>query len=210
MRGNRILQCRTRFGARLFRLAAMDSTGVRRYPQHMRHLSAWLLLALSVIALLPAQAAEPPVLAVLEYRGGLLPKRAKIYARGGLVTSPFAKLPRDAWLLRPGDTLRRASPPAEQVIQFYQQGGDGARVVCSIIVKYARVAGGWQPAFLINPQPLAIWDGQKLVPVVSEEASRGQVQILKANPVNGDGFYPGFAFGFAGGGPLQIDAWEVQ
>lgn len=188
----------------------MDSSGTRRYPQGMRLLSVGLLLTAALLAGAPSsRAAEAPVLAVLEHPGTLFSKTAKIRLQSGQIHSPLANNPQAVWTLLPGDTLKQALPPPERLIQLYQQAGNRAQILCTITVKYERTSGGWRPAFLINPQPLVAWDGQKLVPINTEETARGHIQILKANPANGDGFYPGFAFSFATG-PTQIDAWEVQ
>jgi len=156
-----------------------------------------------------AQADDTPVLAVLEYRGGLLPKRADIRANPGVVKSPFAGMPRANWILREGDTLKQMNPPPERVIQFYQASGNDIQALCSFTVKYARGSNGWRPAFLLNSQPQMVWNGQKLVPRTPDKATQCTITVLKATPADAEGFYHSLAFGLASG-PSQIDSWELQ
>jgi hypothetical protein len=156
-----------------------------------------------------ACADDTPVLAVLEYSGGLLPKRTDIQAKMGVVKSPFANKPRAVWVLREGDTIKQVNPPPERLIQFYQVSGNDTQVLCTINVKYARGRNGWRPAFLISSQPNIVWDGQKLIQLTTEEKARAFVDIPKAPPANADGFYHSLAFGLASG-PSHIDSWDVQ
>lgn len=186
----------------------MDSGEHGRYPQGMRFLR--LLVLLAALAAPLAQAADPPVVAVLEYPDGwLFVKRAKILLQTGLVTSPLAHKPQVVWTLKPGDTLKQDNPPAERMLVLYQGSGNEAQVVCTITVHYSRTGSGWQPRFLINPQPLVIWDGKKPVPVASEDAARGEVRVLRAGTSDGEGFAAGLQFGRTDG-PVAIDAWELQ
>lgn len=178
----------------------------------MRFVHVWLLfVSITAVAvpLVPAQAADTPVLAVLEYRDGWFTKRAKIYAAPGAADSPFAGKPQPKWTLRAGDILDRPTPPPESLIQLYQKSGNDMQVLCTITVKYTRDPKGWRPAFLLNSQPLVSWDGHRLVPLSTEEAARGHIQIIQTATPDGDGFYSAFVFDFSTG-PAQIDAWDVQ
>ena len=178
----------------------------------MRFLHVWLLLvSIAAVAVppRPAQAASTPVLAVLENRDGWFTKRAKIYATPGAADSPFAGKPQVQWTLRSGDVLNQPTPPPESLLQFYQRSGNDVLVLCTITIKYARDPKGWRPTFLLNPQPLVSWDGQKLVPIATEDAARGHIQIVQTATPDGDGFYSAFVFNFSTG-PAQIDAWAVQ
>jgi hypothetical protein len=160
----------------------------------------------------PTVADDGPVLAVLQRDNGFLglfPSRAKIRVQPGVITSPFAGSARALWGLLPGDTLKQSSPPPERLLQFYQISGNSPQLLCTIIIKYEQVPGGWRPAFFIGSQPLMTWDGEKLIPIATEESARGQIQILQPAAPNANGFYAGFVFGFATG-PSQIDAWAVQ
>lgn len=191
---------------------SMDSRPACRYAQVMRFLHVCLLLAsltAVVVPLRPAQAADTPVLARLEYRSGWFTKSAKIYASPGAANSPFAGKPQVQWILRSGDVLKQPTPPPESLIQLYQMAGNDLRVLCTITVKYTRDPKGWRPAFLLNPQPLVSWDGHKLVPITTDDAARGQIQIVQTATPDGEGFYPAFVFNFSTG-PMQIDAWAVQ
>lgn len=190
----------------------LDSLNGCRYAEAMqisRSLFALSFAALAASTGITAQADDAPVLAVLEYSGGLLPKRADIRAKPGVVKSPFANKPRAVWILREGDTLKQVNPPPEQLIQFYQVSGDDTQVLCTINVKYARGRSGWRPAFLISAQPNIIWDGKKLIPLTTDQKAQAFVDIPKAPPANADGFYHSLAFGLASG-PSQIDSWDVQ
>ena len=178
----------------------------------MQAARSFFVLMFAVVAAatgIVAQADDAPVLAVLEYSGGLLPKRADIRAKPGLVKSPFAGLPRTAWILREGDTLKQVNPPPERLLQFYQAAGNDIRPLCTFTVKYARGQGGWRPAFFINSQPKVIWDGQKLVPRAADKATQCIIQATKATPADADGFYHSLAFGLASG-PSQVDSWDLQ
>lgn len=190
----------------------MDSRLAGRYADSMRCLHVWLLLvSITAVAvpLVPAQAGDTPVLAVLEYRDGWFTKRAKIYAAPGAANSPFAGKPQSQWTLRAGDILDRPAPPPESLIQLYQMSGNDVQVLCTITVKYRRDPKGWRPTFLLNSQPLVSWDGHELAPLSTEEAERGHIQIVQTATPDGDGFYSAFVFNFSTG-PTQIDAWDVQ
>ena len=190
----------------------MDSRAAGRYADDMRFLHVLLLLvSLTAVAvpLRTACAADTPVLARLEYKSGWFTKSAKIYATPGAADSPFAGKPQAQWTLRAGDVLNRPAPPPESLLQFYQKSGNEVQVLCTITVKYARDPKGWRPTFLLNPQPLVSWDGHKLVPVTTDDAARGQIQVVQTAAPDGDGFYSAFVFNFSTG-PTQIDAWDVQ
>lgn len=190
----------------------LDSLNGCRYAEAMqisRSLFVLSFVALAASTGFVAQADDAPVLAVLEYSGGLLQKRADIRAQTGVVKSPFANKPRAVWILREGDTLKQENPPPERLIQFYQVSGNDTQLLCTITVKYARGRSGWRPAFLINSQPKVIWDGHKLIPLTTDETAQGFVDIPKAPHANADGFYHSLAFGLASG-PSHIDSWDVQ
>ncbi len=156
-----------------------------------------------------AQADDAPVLAVLEYSGGLLPKRAGIRAKTGMMKSPFAGMPRAAWILREGDTLKQLDPPPERIIQFYQASGNDIQPLCTFIVKYARGQSGWRPAFFINSPPKVAWDGKKLIPHTAAKATQCIIHTSKAIPADEAGFYHSLAFGLASG-PSRIDSWDLR
>jgi hypothetical protein len=193
-------------------LCTLDSLNDCRYAEAMHIARSLFVLGFAAIGATTgfvACADDTPVLAVLEYSGGLLPKRADIQAKMGVVKSPFANKPRAVWVLREGDTIKQVNPPPERLIQFYQVSGNDTQVLCTINVKYARGRNGWRPAFLINPQPNIVWDGQKMIPLKNDEQARAFVNIPKAPPANADGFYHSLAFGLASG-PSHIDSWDVQ
>jgi len=155
-----------------------------------------------------ARADDAPVLAVLEYSGGLLPKRADIRARKGVVQSPFANMPRAVWVLREGDTLKQEYSPAARFIQLFQQSDNAPQLLCNIVVRYVRDQKGWRPAYLLLQQPPVMWDGEKFVPRTGL-STREPAQIVSATEPTADGFYHNLSFGLASG-PAQITAWEVQ
>jgi len=177
--------------------------------QISRFLCVLILTASAASTGFAARADDAPVLAVLEYSGGLLPKRADIRAKMGAVRSPFANKPRAVWILREGDTLKQVNPPPERLIQLYQVSGNDTQVLCTINVKYARGPRGWRPAFFINSQPNIIWDGKEFIPLETSQTAQAFVDIPKASPANADGFYHSLAFGLASG-TSHIDIWDVQ
>ncbi len=177
--------------------------------QTARSLIVLIVTALAAATGFAAHAGEPPVLAVLEYSGGLLPKRADILAKPGTIKSPYANAPRTVWILREGETLKQVNPPPERLIEFYQVSGNDTQVLCTVIVKYARSANGWRPAFHINSQSNDTWDGKELIPLATGETARRLTDIPKAPPANADGFYHTLVFGLASG-PSRIDGWVVQ
>jgi hypothetical protein len=176
-----------------------------RLPRLLCALAAPILGA----AALPAPAAEPPVLAVLEYESGLLGSRAKIRDRPGAVESPYARKPRAVWVLREGDTLKQPNPPPERLIRFYQVVKNDVLTVCMIVVKYRRTSGGWRPGYHLLQRPLVTLEDGKLKPLATEESARGLLQLVDPGTPAGDGFYHTLGFRWAAG-PLVIDAWEVQ
>jgi hypothetical protein len=192
-------------------LIALDSPGGCNYSGCMR-LSR--LLRVFAIPLLVATAhatpaADPPVLALLEYESGLLGSREKIRDQPGPVESPYARKPRAVWVLREGDTLKQPHPPAERLIRFYQATKNDVLTVCTIVVKYQRTSGGWRPAYHLLQQPLVIIEDGKLKPLTTEESARGLLQLVDPGKPAGDGCYHTLGFRWAAG-PLVIDAWEVQ
>jgi len=155
-----------------------------------------------------AQAA-PAVLAVLEYKSGLLGSREPIYDRPGASASPYANKPRKIWTLREGDTLKQSAPPPERLIRFYETVNNNTLSVCTVIVKYSRTANGWRPGYQLLIHPLATVENGKLKPLGSDEGARGLVQLVNPATPNRDGFYHTLYFGLSSG-TITIDAWEVQ
>jgi hypothetical protein len=174
------------------------------------HRALFLFLSLGLALLLApqrARAAEPPVLAVLEYSSGLLAPNAKIRLQTGAMLSPLANRPNKVWTLRDGDTLRQAYPPAERVIQFYRLSGNDAVPVCRILVKFRQTANGWRPAYMLNNPPPVMWDGNKLVPLDTGAAL--PVQMVGGSGADADGFYTSLSLG-SPTGAFPIDGWAVQ
>ena len=192
-------------------LAALDSPGGCRYAEVMRILRLFITLAFTAIAVstgLSARADDAPVLAVLEYSGGLFPKRADIKAMRGVITSPLAGLSRAVWTLREGDTIEQVNSPPMRFIKLVHMPNNTPQQLCSIVVRYKRSVKGWRPTYLLLQQSPNIWDGEKFIsrPGVS---TRESVQIVNPIEPTGDGFYHGLSFGL-GSGPVRITAWEVQ
>jgi len=176
--------------------------------QVARSLFVLIFAAIAAATGIVAQAGDAPVLAVLEYRGGLLPKRADIRATTGPVQSPFAGMPRAVWVLREGDTLRQEYSPPTRFIRLFQQSGNSPQLLCNLVVRYTRTEKGWRPAYLLLQLPPSIWDGEKFVPRPGM-GTREPVQLVNATEPTLDGYYHSLSFGLASG-PTQIIAWEVQ
>lgn len=173
-----------------------------------RALFVLMFAAMAASTGVTTHADDAPVLAVLEYSGGLLPKRAAIRANAGLRQSPFASMPRAVWTLREGDTIRQEYSPPARFIKFVHLSSNAPQLLCSLVVRYTRSEKGWRPAYLLLQQSPAIWDGEKFVPRTGM-STREPVQIVNAAEPTPDGFYHGLSFGLASG-PTQITAWEVQ
>lgn len=189
----------------------LDSADGGRYAEAMRILR--ILLALTVTTLtastgFAARAADAPLLAVLEYSGGLLPKRADIRAQAGTVKSPFADLPLAVWTLREGATFKQEYSPPDRFIKLFHLSGNAQQLLCNLIVHYTRTDKGWRPAYLLLQQSSVIWDGEQFVPRPGM-GTREPVQIVSATESTADGYSRGLSFGLASG-PVQITAWEVQ
>jgi hypothetical protein len=173
-----------------------------------RFLCVLMFVAVAATTGFTAQADDAPVLAVLEYSGGLLPKRADIRAKTGQVKSPFANMPRAVWVLREGDTLSQEHSPPARFIQLFQLSGNTPQLLCNFVVRYSRSEKGWRPAYLLLQLPPSIWDGEKFIPRPGM-GTREPVQIVNAAEPTTDGFYHSLSFGLPSG-PTQITAWEVQ
>ena len=189
----------------------LDSHNGCRYAEAMKITRTFFVLtftAMAAVAGFTAHADSTPVLAVLEYSGGLLPKRADIRAMKGLVRSPFAHMSRAIWVLREGDTLRQEFSPPARFIQLFRMSGNSPQLLCNIIVRYTRSQKGWRPAYLLQQQPPITWNGETFAPRTGMSA-REPVQIIKPAGPAGDGFYHSLSFGLASG-PTQVSAWEVQ
>ena len=186
----------------------LDSLNRCRYAEAMQIARSLIALIFTALASATGFAADAPVLAVLEYSSGLLPKRADILAKKGMVKSPFAGMPRAVWTLREGDTLNQEFSPPARFIQFFQLSDNTPRLLCNIIVRYVRSPKGWRPAYLLQQQPPVTWDGDKFVPRPGMSA-REPVQIVETAGPTTDGFYHSLRFGLSSG-PTQVNAWEVQ
>lgn len=192
-------------------MRALDSLNGCRYAEAMQIARSLFVLIFAAIAAstgFVAQADDAPVLAVLEYSGGLLPKRADIRAKTGLVKSPFADMPRAVWVLREGDTLRQEHAPPARFIQLFQLSDNTPQLLCNIVVRYTRGPKGWRPAYLLLQQPPVTWDGEKFIPRTGM-STREPVQIVNPAEPTTDGSHHSLGFGLASG-PVQITAWEVQ
>ena len=192
------------------RLALYSLSGCR-YAEAMqisRFLFVLMFAAMAASTGVTTRADDTPVLAVLEYSGGLLPKRADIRANTGMVQSPFANMPRAVWTLREGDTIRQEYSPPARFIKFVHLSSNAPQLLCSLVVRYTRSEKGWRPAYLLLQQSPAIWDGEKFIPRPGM-GTREPVQVVNPTEPTGDGFYHGLSFGL-GSGPVQITAWEVQ
>jgi hypothetical protein len=192
-------------------MCALDSHNGCRYAEAMQVARPLLVLMCAAIAAVTgftAQADDAPVLAVLEYSGGLLPKRTDIRAKTGLVKSPFANMPRAVWVLREGETLSQEHSPATRFIQLFQLSGNTPQLLCNLVVRYTRSEKGWRPAYLLLQLPPNIWDGEKFIPRPGM-GTREPVQIVNAAEPTTDGFYRSLSFGLASG-PTRVTAWEVQ
>jgi hypothetical protein len=173
-----------------------------------RILAALICVAIAATTGFAARADDTPVLAVLEYSGGLLPKRAEIHAQLGVFKSPFAEMPRKIWTLREGETLKQEQTPPARFIKLIHLSGNSPQLLCNLVVRYVRGEKGWRPSYLLLQLPPAIWDGEKFVPRPGM-GTREPVQIVNPTEPAGDGFYHSLSFGL-GSGPTQITAWEVQ
>lgn len=191
----------------------MDTLGSGRYAEVMQSLRILFILAGSMLVCTTdvAVANDAPVLAVLEYRGGLLPKRAEIRSINGTIKSPYPNLPRKAWTLREGDTLKQEYPPQEVVIHFLRSIVAAPEEVCSVVVRYARTDKGWRPTYLLLQEqpPLVTWSGGKFVPIPSSIDARQSIQIINPTAPNTSGFYSPLGFGLLTGHD-QINGWTVQ
>lgn len=188
----------------------MDSPVTGRYAEVMRLLRLSLLLAVSLVTSTvgTVEAEDAPVLAVLEYSGGLFPKRAKILSAKGTVKSPYYNLSQNTWTLREGDILKQEHAPRERVIQFFKASGNAAQRVCSVVVRYARSDKGWRPTYLLLQQPPVTWNGEQLVPV-PDAGARVPMQLINRHDPNTGGFYKTLSIGLASGAG-RIDGWTVQ
>ena len=189
---------------------AMDSFAAGRYAEAMRSLRLSLLLALSLLAstLGTVKAEDPPVLAVLEYSGGLLPKRAEILSAKGAVKSPYPNLTQNSWTIREGDILKQEHAPRERVIQFFKASGNTPQRVGSVVVRYARSDKGWRPTYLLLQQPPVTWNGEQLMPL-PDAGTRVPMQLINRHDPNTGGFYKTLSIGLASG-TSRIDGWTVQ
>lgn len=189
----------------------MDSPLADRYAEAMQSFRLLLLLAgltLFTFTTLPVEAEDAPVLAVLEYSGGLLPKRAKILSTKGTVKSPYPNLSQNAWTLREGDILKQEHAPRERVIQFFKATGNTPQQVCAVVVRYTRSDKGWRPTYLLLQQPPVTWNGEQLVPLPGM-GTRVPMQLINRHDPNTGGFYKTLSFGLASGSG-RIDGWTIQ
>lgn len=189
----------------------MDSFPAGRYAEAMRSLRLSLVLALTLVGSTvgTVEAIDAPVLAVLEYSGGLFPKRAKILYVKGQAKSPYLDLTQKTWTLREGDILKQEHAPRQRVIQFFKATGNTPQRICSVVVRYARTDKGWRPTYLLLQQPPVIWTGEQWAPLADTGGSREPMQLINRHDPNTSGFYKTLTFGFASGAN-RIDGWSIQ
>ena len=192
----------------------MDSLPAGRYAEAMRRPDVIFILsaAMSFVSAGPlkAQAEHSPVLAVLEYSGGLLPKRAEIHATRGTAKSPYPNGMKTVWVLREGTTLKQKDIPNEHVIHFLRSTENATEVVGSVVVRYVQTQKGWRPSyFLLQQLPPVVWNGERLVPLSNVSSSRETLYVINKNASNTGGFYQSLSFGFISG-PSHIDGWTVE
>jgi len=162
---------------------------------------------LGAALLSPTQAAEAPVLAVLEHTSGLFGKRTDVLAKPGVTASPLARKPTLVWTLRDGKTLKQQNPPADRIIQFYRATEKDPELVCTVVVHYARSSSGWRPAYQLVPPPTVTVDNGKLIPV--DTGLAGSIRAIQTASESAEGFVYTLRFG-SNTGPIQIDLWDVQ
>lgn len=191
----------------------MDSLAPDRYAEAMRSPYVIFILsaALAFISVgLKAQAETSPILAVLEYSGGLIPKRVDIHATGGTTKSPYTNLMKTVWVLREGATLKQKDIPNEHVIHFLRSNENATETVGSVVVRYNQTQKGWRPSyFLVQQQPHVAWNGERLVPLPNVSTPRETLYVINKNAPNTGGFYQSLSFGFISG-PSHIDGWTVE
>lgn len=190
----------------------MDSFPAGRYAEAMRSPLIFILsTALSFVSVgHKAQAEASSVLAVLEYSGGLLPKRVEIHATAGTAKSPYTNVMNTVWVLREGATLKQKDIPNERVIHFLSSAENATEVVGSVVVRYIQTQKGWRPSyFLVQQQPPIVWNGERLVPLSNVSSSRETLYVINKNAPNTGGFYQSLSFGFISG-PGHIDGWTVE
>jgi hypothetical protein len=174
---------------------------------HWWRISLALAVAFITGPLLPAVAADAPVLAVLEHTSGWFGKRTSILAKPGVSASSLAHLPKSVWTLREGKTLNQPNPPAERIIQLYRATEKDPEIVCTIAVKYARTADGWRPAYQLVPPPTVHLENGKLIPI--DTGLPGSIRIVQTSPSLADGYVHTLSFSSITG-PITIDLWDVQ
>ena len=190
----------------------MDSVEPSRYAEAMQSLRFLVILAgatLISITSATARADEVPVLAVLEYSGGLLPKRVEIRATKGKAKSFYTNLPRAFWTLREGDTIKQEFAPRGRVIQFLRSAGSQPQPVCSVVVRYVRAGNGWRPTYLLEEPMAVMWQGDQRGPTPNAGGAREPMQVVNRSDPNTRGFYRTLSFGSTAG-LSRIDAWIVQ
>lgn len=185
----------------------LDTIRRGRYADRMRWRIFLVVAGLGLMAPSWAAADDVPAIAVLEYSSGLFGSSAKILASTGSTPSPYAHKPKTAWTLRAGPALTQDNPPPDRVIRFYTLANKDPLLICSILVKYDRDAGGWRPRYLLMEPLAATWTGEKLVPI--DPGLPGTIRIAQSVPAPTPGFAYQMTFGSTAGA-LSIDLWDVQ
>ena len=192
--------------------AAIDVITWPRYAGSMQ--TARILLglfgALITASISAAPSTNAPVVAVLEYSGGIFAKRAPIRASHSTVKSPYPKLAQSTWTLRAGDTLQQEFAPRGRVIQFWRSAGTTPpQPVCSVVVRYVRDGQNWRPVYLLQQPAAGIWNGNQVVPPSAPPNKHDLVQLINRDDANSEGFYKTLKFGMTKG-LGRIDTWTVH
>ncbi len=170
-----------------------------------------LLLAGALLCLAPVAQAKEPVVLVLAYIQN--DKTVSQDIRGDVGSFPLkqTKTAQHQWLLRPGESIKSTSRPADKFIELAHDADGNSQTLCVVEVRYFPDGQRWKPAFRIDETPLMARDpatGQWR-PVGYVNGNPALLQLIGPSLPNAEGYYSELRFGLTTG-PVAIHAYTVR
>ena len=172
---------------------------------------ASLALTALLLAFAPGASAATAVLMLLEHVEAGKPVQTKIELKSGVVASKHKGMPRDKWVIRPGDAVKSDTRPGDRAVSFFKTTGGENTLLFIVKARYfQRDDGRWIPQFQLNEEPLVMRgaDGRWKPLTVIQGVPSLIVQSGSALP-NAEGYASSLELGFTVGA-MPIDAWVVQ
>ncbi|MHB8623179.1 MAG: hypothetical protein ACYC9J_04870 [Sulfuricaulis sp.] len=186
---------------------------IRNLASHGRVCARIAAAAVSVLLLsfTPGiDAANFPVLMVLQYTVAGNTVQTQITTQAGLLASPNQGIPVAQWSISAGDAIQSATRPADRAVSFYQGAGNQSSAIFVINVRYFQNSSGrWLPQFQLDEEPLVARLRGRWQALTTTHGTPGLIMQSGTALPNAEGYSAALVLGFTTG-PASIDGWLVQ